>query len=262
MDPGRPRARRPDVRGERPGRDDHAQPARRPRTPRPRRRGTRCASSAPSLDPDVRVVVVQGAGDTFSAGLDRRMLSPEGVDGETSRDAAARHARRGDGREHRRPTRRASPGCATRRSSRVAAVPGAAVGAGFQLALACDLRVLAEDARFSMREPLLGLVPDLTGTKPLVELVGYSRALEICATARWVGGRRGARHRAGARPSSRPTSSTATVADLVGRADRADLRRGDRDQGAAAERGRRSTWRSSGWPSARRRYAGSASSPR
>jgi enoyl-CoA hydratase/carnithine racemase len=38
-----------------------------------------------------------------------------------------------------------------------------------------------------MREPILGLVPDLTGTKPLVELVGYSRALEICATTRWVG---------------------------------------------------------------------------
>ena len=68
----------------------------------------------------------------------------------------------------------------------VAVVQGSAVGAGFQLALACDLRVLADDARFSMREPLLGLVPDLTGTKPLVDLVGYSRALEICATTRWV----------------------------------------------------------------------------
>jgi len=66
-------------------------------------------------------------------------------------------------------------------------VQGHAIGAGAQLALACDLRVLADDARFSMREPLLGLVPDLTGTKPLVELVGYSRALEICATTRWVG---------------------------------------------------------------------------
>jgi enoyl-CoA hydratase/carnithine racemase len=68
----------------------------------------------------------------------------------------------------------------------VAVVRGDAVGAGFQLALACDLRVLTDAARFSMREPLLGLVPDLTGTKPLVDLVGYSRALEICATTRWV----------------------------------------------------------------------------
>jgi enoyl-CoA hydratase/carnithine racemase len=38
-----------------------------------------------------------------------------------------------------------------------------------------------------MKEPSLGLVPDLGGTKPLVDLVGYSRALEICATGRWVG---------------------------------------------------------------------------
>jgi enoyl-CoA hydratase/carnithine racemase len=68
----------------------------------------------------------------------------------------------------------------------VAAVRGAAVGAGFQLALTCDLRVIAEDARFAMREPTLGLVPDLGGTKPLVEILGYARALEICATGRWL----------------------------------------------------------------------------
>jgi enoyl-CoA hydratase/carnithine racemase len=69
----------------------------------------------------------------------------------------------------------------------IAAVHGYAIGAGFQLALSCDLRVVAEDAQFSMKEPALGLVPDLTGTKPLVEAVGYQRALEICATTRMVG---------------------------------------------------------------------------
>ena len=68
----------------------------------------------------------------------------------------------------------------------IAQVHGHAIGAGFQLALACDLRVVADDATFCMKEPALGLVPDLTGTKPLVELVGHSRALEICATARFV----------------------------------------------------------------------------
>jgi enoyl-CoA hydratase/carnithine racemase len=47
--------------------------------------------------------------------------------------------------------------------------------------------VVGEDAAFCMKEPALGLVPDLTGTKPLVEIVGYARALEICATARTVG---------------------------------------------------------------------------
>ena len=44
----------------------------------------------------------------------------------------------------------------------------------------------ADDARFSMRETSLGLVPDLGGTQPLVEAVGYARALEICVTGRWV----------------------------------------------------------------------------
>ena len=42
-------------------------------------------------------------------------------------------------------------------------------------------------SQFCMKESALGLVPDLTGTKPLVESVGYARALEICATARMVG---------------------------------------------------------------------------
>ena len=40
-----------------------------------------------------------------------------------------------------------------------------------------------------MKEPALGIVPDLAGTKPLVAAVGYARALEICATARVVTGR-------------------------------------------------------------------------
>ncbi|WP_017601805.1 enoyl-CoA hydratase/isomerase family protein, partial [Nocardiopsis lucentensis] len=69
----------------------------------------------------------------------------------------------------------------------VAAVRGHAIGAGFQLALSCDIRVLADDASLCMKEPALGLVPDLTGTKPLVDIVGVHRATEICLTARRVG---------------------------------------------------------------------------
>jgi enoyl-CoA hydratase/carnithine racemase len=68
----------------------------------------------------------------------------------------------------------------------IAAVQGHAIGAGFQLALNCDMRVLADDARFSMAEVTLGLVPDLGGTKRLTELVGPSRALEICLTGRRI----------------------------------------------------------------------------
>jgi enoyl-CoA hydratase/carnithine racemase len=68
----------------------------------------------------------------------------------------------------------------------VAAVQGHAIGAGAQLALACDLRVLTEDADLRLPEATLGLVPDLTGTSTLTELVGYSRAMEICLTGRPV----------------------------------------------------------------------------
>lgn len=138
-----------------------------------------------SLDPAVRVVVLRGEGASFSAGLDRRMFTPDGIPGERSLfalteldDDALTAAIEGYQRAFtwwRRPE-----------LLTVAAVQGHAVGAGFQLALACDLRVVADDAQFAMLEPSLGLVPDLGGTKPLVDLVGYARALEICATGRSV----------------------------------------------------------------------------
>ena len=68
----------------------------------------------------------------------------------------------------------------------IAAVQGHAIGGGFQLALGCDLRILADDAQLCMAEASLGIVPDLGGTKRLVDLVGYSRAAEICLTGRRV----------------------------------------------------------------------------
>src|SRR3954451_16477167 len=141
-----------------------------------------------SLDPAVRVVVVTGAGDTFSSGLDRAMLSPEATQG----DGGLMHLLDMPDPEMAESIASWQEGFTWLRRHdivSVAAVRGAAVGAGFQLALACDLRVLSQDARFSMREPLLGLVPDLTGTKPLVDLVGYSRPLETCATTRCAGAR-------------------------------------------------------------------------
>ena len=138
-----------------------------------------------SLAPGTRVVVLRGAGESFSSGLDRRMLTPQGIDGESSLLSLLDMP---DGELADTIGAYQEGFTWLRRSDiiSVAAVQGHAIGAGFQLALACDIRIVAHDASFSMREPLLGLVPDLTGTKPLVELVGYSRALEICATARSV----------------------------------------------------------------------------
>jgi len=137
-----------------------------------------------TLPDEVRVVVVTGEGDTFSAGLDRAMLDPSTAGEESvvgllalsDEEASARIDAFQQGFTWLRDPRFVS----------IAKVRGYAIGAGFQLALSCDLRVVSEDATFSMKESALGLVPDLTGTKPLVEHVGYSRALEICATARVV----------------------------------------------------------------------------
>lgn len=133
----------------------------------------------------VRVVVLRAQGESFSAGLDRAMLGG-GTEGEPGlHQLAALDATELDGTIA--GFQQAFTWWRDPRVVTVAAVQGHAVGAGFQLALACDLRVLADDAQLAMRETSLGLVPDLAGTKPLVDAVGASRALEICVTGRWVG---------------------------------------------------------------------------
>ncbi|MQS14614.1 enoyl-CoA hydratase/isomerase family protein [Streptomyces kaniharaensis] len=144
------------------------------------------AAAGRELPGTVRVVLLRAEGVSFSAGLDRAMFTAEGIPGEPNflQLAAAEDKDLDDTIASyqeaftwwRRPD-----------LISVAAVQGHAVGAGFQLALGCDLRVVADDVQFAMKETSLGLVPDLAGTKPLTDLVGYARALEICVTGRWVG---------------------------------------------------------------------------
>jgi enoyl-CoA hydratase/carnithine racemase len=135
------------------------------------------------LPATIRVVVIRGEGRAFSAGLDRTLFNAAAADGilalpslpraeATSRIAAWQQAFDWSSR----------PDVVS-----IAAVQGHAIGGGFQLALGADLRILAADAQFTMAEPALGIVPDLGGTKRLVDLVGYSRAADICLTARRVG---------------------------------------------------------------------------
>ena len=137
-----------------------------------------------TLPEEVRVVVVTGEGETFSAGLDRAMLDPSTAGEESVVGLLALSDEEASARIDQ--FQRGFTWLRDRRLVSIAKVRGHAIGAGFQLALSCDLRVVADDAKFSMKESALGLVPDLTGTKPLVEHVGYARALEICATARVV----------------------------------------------------------------------------
>ncbi|GAA0494950.1 enoyl-CoA hydratase/isomerase family protein [Streptomyces stramineus] len=143
------------------------------------------AEAGRQLPGSARVVLLRAEGKSFSAGLDRQAFTPEGFEGEPSFLDLAR------GEDEALDAEIATYQEAFtwwRRNDiiSIAAVQGHAIGAGFQLALACDLRVCADDVQFAMRETSLGLVPDLTGTHPLLSLVGYARALEICATGRFV----------------------------------------------------------------------------
>lgn len=137
-----------------------------------------------ALDDEIRIVVVRGEGRAFSAGLDRSLFTAApGTEGALA-DVALMPTEQADERirEFQAGFRwLRSPGIVS-----IAAVQGHCIGAGAQLALACDLRVFTEDAALRLPEVTLGLVPDLTGTSTLVELVGYSRALEMCLTGRAV----------------------------------------------------------------------------
>ncbi|MBE4736283.1 MULTISPECIES: enoyl-CoA hydratase/isomerase family protein [Streptomyces] len=172
------------------------------------------AEAGRSVPGSVRVVVLRAEGKSFSAGLNRQMFTPEGIEGEPSfidlarRDDAGLDATIAEYQEAFTWWRRND-------IVSVAAVQGHAVGAGFQLALACDLRVVADDVQFAMLETSLGLVPDLTGTHPLVSLVGYARALEICLTGRFV--QADEAQRIGLANLAVPADQLdATVRDLVG----------------------------------------------
>jgi enoyl-CoA hydratase/carnithine racemase len=138
-----------------------------------------------ALPGSVRVLILRGAGSSFSAGLDRAVFTASGT-AEAPGLAGIAHSAPGEASKAIAMFQEAfdlgsRPGLVS-----IALVQGHAIGAGFQLALSCDIRIAADDASFSMAEVTLGLVPDLGGTKRLVELVGYSRAASICLTGRPV----------------------------------------------------------------------------
>jgi len=140
------------------------------------------AAIGASLPSEVRVVVLRGDGPSFCAGIDLKLLTGGSADGEEQVASP-------DDADFDQKVAGYQAGYLWLRDPSIvsiAAVQGHAIGAGFQLALACDLRILADDAKLCMKEPALGLVPDLTGTKPLVDIVGLPRAIELCLTVRTV----------------------------------------------------------------------------
>ncbi len=134
-------------------------------------------------DPDLRALVVSGEGRAFSSGIDTSVFTGGGLDGDmtTGDDAGTRHADPAvDGllRVQDSYTWLEEAPFAT-----IAAVHGYALGAGLQLALACDLRIFARGAQVGLLEYKYGIMPDLGGTQRLPRLVGAGKAKELIFTA-------------------------------------------------------------------------------
>jgi 2-(1,2-epoxy-1,2-dihydrophenyl)acetyl-CoA isomerase len=132
------------------------------------------AAEAAASDPGIRAVLVRGAGPSFCSGIDVTLLGQL---------AGTRGARL---RSFIRTAQRPFLTLAQMDKPSVAEVQGHALGAGFQLALACDLRVCAEDVRFALLEVRFGLIPDLGGLHRLSRLIGPARTKELVWTGRTV----------------------------------------------------------------------------
>ena len=118
---------------------------------------------------DARCVVLTGEGTAFSAGFDLDQLRST-----PTPDAVERLVT-----EHLNP---ALEVIAAYEYPTIAAINGHAVGAGLELALACDLRIGAEDARFGMPPGTLGLVYSPSGVRRFIETIGAARTRELFLT--------------------------------------------------------------------------------
>lgn len=119
-------------------------------------------------DDDVRCVILRGDGGGFCAGADLTVLKDEPTPEELYDHLTTRYL----------PLIEA---ITTLRVPVLGAVHGVAAGAGMALALACDLRVMAEDASLMMAFSHIGFVPDSGASYLLARQIGYSRAFELAA---------------------------------------------------------------------------------
>jgi enoyl-CoA hydratase/carnithine racemase len=137
-----------------------------------------------AADPSVRAAVVTGAGPAFSAGGDLAMIEEKARAGRASPGEPGRARNRTFMRDFYGLflSVRELP-CPT-----VAAIQGPAIGAGLAVALACDLRVAARDARLGLNFARLGIHPGMGSSWTLPRLVGPARAAELLFTGRLVDG--------------------------------------------------------------------------
>lgn len=124
---------------------------------------------------DARCIVVRGAGPMFSAGMDVNSLR------ELSEDPSRL-------REHRAPILRAWNILEETPKPTICQIHGGCLGGAMELALCCDMRVMATDAVCGLVETRIGLVPDLGGSSRLPAVVGLGVAKELVMTGRVIDG--------------------------------------------------------------------------
>jgi len=135
----------------------------------------RAAFEAAAGDRDVACVVVRGAGPMFSSGMDFSALGGLAADPARLRD-------------FRRPILEAWNLLEEMAKPTICQIHGACIGGAMELALACDLRVMAADALIGMPETRIGLIPDVGGSSRLPSIVGLGRAKELVMTGRMIDG--------------------------------------------------------------------------
>src|SRR5215510_6386932 len=126
------------------------------------------AFAALKSDEEVRAIVVTGAGErAFSAGADiKEFLEPP---------VPTRFREQRRRLDYRSEMDRCPQPI-------IAAIRGFALGGGLELALACDIRIAAEDAQLGLTETTLGIIPGGGGTQRLPRLIGRGKALEMILT--------------------------------------------------------------------------------
>jgi enoyl-CoA hydratase/carnithine racemase len=133
------------------------------------------ALSGAAGEPSVRVVVLRGAGPVFSSGMD-------------TADLAALAANPLDLPEWRESIMQIWNLCEDMAKPTIAQIHGACLGGAAELALACDMRVMAAEAVIGLVETRIGLVPDVGGCSRLPALVGLGRAKELIMASKLVDG--------------------------------------------------------------------------
>jgi len=132
-------------------------------------------------DPDVRVIVLTGAGDAFCSGVDLSSMSGERPSPLQRKEHLTDHI-------HRIPY-----ALEDLDKPVIAAINGVAVGAGMDMALMCDMRIIARSARLSEGYIRVGLVPGDGGCYYLPRLVGQAKALELLLTGDFIDAEEAAR---------------------------------------------------------------------